>query len=993
MQKKIVIALIVLLMMTTALFSQTTGRLAGRVRDEDGNPVPYANVVLDGTEMGTQTRENGQYMIINIPPGEYDVRFSQIGYTTQLITGVRIHLDETTIQNVTLPRTALEIEGVDVTEARMEMVDRARTGTVRGVSADDIADLAVRDIEGIVALQAGVSMSAGELHVRGGRSDEVAYTVDGMSVSDPVDGGSPLTIDSYAIKEMRVMTGGFSAEFGNVQSGMVNIVTQDGGPEYFGRMEINSDHLLSDRNRNRDEIRFALGGPVLGTRIESLRDKFTFFFNTTAKWEDGRYKDYYVSDPVEELQYLTVDEFSAYNPYEGRDSFLWYDLGDRNFNDYNANLKLKYIFTPRSNISLAIRGDHSDRKPYSHSWKYALDNYMHYESDQIQYLFTYDHMFTSQMNLNVKASMFQREVRRTPKGINRDMYFSIDEDKIPIDPDTGEEEPQVPDPYGIDGIDYLLDDFGLYGPDRLYPWVILADSQERSVPGFIRPGNIYQFHQDDDHTMYALRADLEYHPNEIHALKTGFEVQKHEIRKNQLINAGDIDRFRYMEYLKNVAPADSVYNETEDIWIHRYNVSDLYDATVAASGRTDGYEANPWQGAYYIQDKMEWEGMIVNAGLRFDFWYLGDRYKVYQDDGSYVWQDFETDTTELMISPRLGVSHPITERSVLHFSYNYQNQLPRMQYIFTSVRPEDAITSPANIVIGEPSLDPQITVTYEVGLQQQLSEDYIMDIAAYFKNMYNYANTQRVYLQQDGSVIPWHEDPEDQTVPLYQYISEDYGSARGIDINLRRMLSHFISGSLSYSLAWATGNNSSATIQDETMNLREFPLDWDMRHNANLNVTFRVLRGEEFYLPFTDVLFPMDDFSIGFFYNISSGTPYTPADRKGNMLETNSARKPYQATADLRFSKNFNFTETTKLRLFLDINNLFNRKNAENVYARTGSPNDDGSYTYDEDKGYYVDTSGDYVSEEIVYIHNLAVNNPGNVSFGRNFSLGFSFEW
>jgi outer membrane receptor protein involved in Fe transport len=424
-----------------------------------------------------------------------------------------------------------------------------------------------------------------------------------------------------------------------------------------------------------------------------------------------------------------------------------------------------------------------------------------------------------------------------------------------------------------------------------------------------------------------------------------------------------------------------------------YTPEKLYNATMAAAGYTDGYEADPWQAAYYLQDKMEWEGMIVNAGLRFDFWYLGEKYKIFKDTGD-VYKHFDNDDRmQLMVSPRLGISHPISENSVVHFAYNYQNQLPEMQYIFTSTEAEDAITNQnQNIIIGNPTLEPQITATYEVGWQHQFGEDYVMDITAYYKNIYNYVSTEKVYLQDDGSLIPYSEvqasdnpDQYDTTTELYKYITQDYGSARGIDFNLSKMLSNFISGSMAYSLSWAEGNNSDTVVQDEATNLREFPLDWDTRHNFNFNFNFNIGRGEEFFIPFTDVILPLDNFKINFLYNISSGKPYTPQDQEGNPLEVNSERYPHTEKADLKIVKTFNLNDNTYFKVYADIQNLFNRRNIYYVYPRTGNAYDDGVDL--------TETNTNYIPEARQYIHDLSTDNPYNYSSGRTLTFGMSFHW
>ncbi len=995
MQKRILISLLMFFLMAFSLFAGTTGKLAGRVKDDDGNPIPFANIILEGTQIGTQTKENGQFIIINIPPGTYNVLCTQIGYASQKITGVKIYVDETTIQNIILEISAMEVEGYQVTEARIELISKSKTSSGMTMTAETIEDIAVDDIEGLIAIQAGAVLVGGELHIRGGRANEVVYSVDGMVVSDPVDGGAALTIDTDAIQNMKVMTGGFSAEYGNAQSGIVNIVTKSGSRDYSGKIEFNSDHLFSGvDNTNSDVVKFALGGPVFGPFSSAMREKFTFFFNGAANWYDGRYKDYYNSDPNEELEYLFQPSFTPRNPYEGREQFLEFDLGDRNYNAYNANLKMKYVFNPRQNLTLAVRGNELNRRPYHHYWKYALEHYYEEESAQRQYMATYDHLFNPQMNLKIKTSIYQKSIKRSPRGIPRDSYFTALADNV--------DEPfpyyipfQVQN-YGLDGyiIETLTDD-GIIDEGAIYAWTHTTAFGQQDVGGYFNePGSIYGTYYDDENQTISLRSDFEYQVNEVHGLKTGLEIIKHKIKKDRLFNPWVVDDYRYDAYLQEVG-ADTTLFADDTLWYFIdpinpdkneyividdstdfYSLDKLFAATLAGAGESDGYEADPWQAAYYLQDQMEWEGLIINAGLRFDLWFLGKEYKILQDGGNYKTSKFDKDDQfQVMVSPRFGISHPISEKSVMHFAYNYQNQLPQFQYVFTTARPEDAITSNVQIVVGEPTLEPQITVTYEVGFQHQLGEDYVMDITTYFKNIYNYVSTMEVV------------DPDDNTISWYEYISEDYGSTRGIDFNLQKMLSNFISGSASYSLSWADGNNSDTVIQDESTSLREFPLDWDIRHNFTFNLGFSVGRGEEFYIPFTGVLLPFSNFSMNFLYNIASGKPYTAVNINDNVEETNQERYPYTENAELKITKTFNFSEKISIRFFANINNIFNKRNYLDIYPKTGSPYENG-----EDLT-VANTNPPFVAPETQYIHDLAVYDPENVSTGRKITVGMSFNW
>ncbi|MCF7792637.1 MAG: carboxypeptidase-like regulatory domain-containing protein [Candidatus Cloacimonetes bacterium] len=1017
MLKRILFLLLVTLFVSTSLFAGTTGKLAGKVTDESGNAVPFANVVLEGKEIGAQTDDKGTYIIINIPPGEYDIVCMRQGFQSERVTGVKINLDLTTILNFELSKDIVEIEGFTVTEAAIEMVQKTKTNSGRTINTNDIEDVAVNDLEGVIAIQAGVTEQNGELHIRGGRSNEVAYTVDGMSVSDPVDGGSALTVDMDAVEVTDVKTGGFTAEYGNAQSGIVNIITKSGSEIYSGKIEASSDHLIPGTlHSNNDETKFAFGGPVIPFAGEDLKKKFTFFLNGVGSWSDSRYWKHYKNDPNEELEYLTVESFEENDPYASRDDILGFDTGNRNYNDYNANIKLKYEFSPTSNITFAARGDKAEYNVFNYFWKYAMEHYQHYESSQQQFVTTYDHTFNSQTNLKIKASYYSKDVQRKPIGISLDDFFVQDEANFDYFAEN-----QL---YDCSGIDYLTDEQGLLGNESIYPWTIFTSSGVEeplgSYTNFVRPGAIYGFFQDDENSILTLRSDFEYQYNEIHGFKTGFEFIRHDIKKNQVISPWTVDETRYQDFLNGSDPAywfydfsDLTEDEIDDyiatynlsqkensdyiyynsnmyeepageeldeyFTINTYDLDDYYNATVFASGQTDGYEANPYQAAYYLQDKMEWEGMIVNAGVRLDFWYLGEKYKIIKNGGIERWEEFDKDERfQMLVSPRLGVSHPISESSVLHFAYNYQNQLPQMQYIFTTYTEQDAVTSNVPVQVGKPSLEPQVTVTYEVGLQKQLSDDFVMDVNAYFKNIYNYPS------------LVQKESETDDNVTWLEWDSQDYGSARGIDFNLEKRLSSFIMGSASYSLAWAFGNNSDDVVQSETTDLREFPLDWDMRHNFTFNVTFRVQRGEDFYVPFTDFAVPQfitNDLSTNFNYNITSGTPYTPTTVEGNALETNSKLKPHYEKANLRLTKKIKLSQSTEklyLRAYFGIDNLFNRRNVRNVYPITGSPYYDGADISDP--------TG-FTSEEVQYVHDLSTKNPANVDQGRTYTFGISFHF
>lgn len=1037
MLKKIIILLILTFLFITILSAGTTGKLAGKVTDEKGNPIPFANItIMDGETLvaGIMTKENGSYFIINVTPGVYDVFCMRGGFRTQKKTGVQISLDLTQIENFTLSQQAIEIKGFDVVESKVEMIQPTKTQSGKTISAEDIEDISVTQIEDVISMQAGVTLTNGEIHVRGGRSNEMAYTVDGMSVSDPVDGGSALTIDTDAIADMDVMTGGLTAEYGNAQSGMVNIVTKSGSRDYSGKIEVVTDHLIdAPDNANSDVVKFAIGGPVLSPLVSSLRDKFTFYFNAVGSWNDSRYKDYYNLNPYEDLDGLVTSwsDYEQYNPYEGRENIIGFDTGNRLNNDYNANLKMKYKFNERQNITFAIRGDKYEHLPFSHNWRYALEHFAKTTGEQRQYITTYDQTVGSQVNIKVKASLYEKSVTQAPRDIDREDWFGLESDGFDLYGDN-----QLG---STNGIFYLTEeDDAIVSEYENYNWEYETSTGETINVPFIEPGTVWGTYIDDSNQMLQLRTDVEYQANETHGLKSGFEIIKHTIEKDQWRNPWLLSDGRYENYLQECSPEESfaageiIYFDNGDSLVvpagglDFYSRDDLLAATIAASGLTDGYKAEPWQGGVYIQDAMVWEGLIINAGVRCDVWHLGGDYniKTANYDGSYLesidpdhprnWNQYYVledpedansnqvvpdpeeypiesekylsaadyhDTIsdrfnkpQLMFSPRLGVSHPISEKSVLHFVYNYQRQLPQMQYIFTTGRPQDVIENPgSNVIVGNPELDNQTTITYEAGLQYQLHEDYVMDITTYFKNIYNYVSTEEKV------------DPADNSIKWNEYVSEDYGSVRGIDFNISKFLSNFFSGSAAYSLTWANGNHSETTTNNDE-SLREFPLAWDTRHNFSFNFTFKVGADEEFYIPFTDAILPLQNFSLNFLYSLSSGSPYTPVDEYDNPSnDENSELAPHTENANLKFTKNFSFGKNMKLRFYANVINLFNRDNVNNVYAKTGDPLDSGA-DLDFDNDGWIDTTTQS-------IYSAADRNPSNITAGRTFTFGLTYMW
>ena len=250
--------------------AQTTGKIAGKVTDkENGQSLPGANVLVEGTNRGTAADLNGDFYILNLSPGTYTLRVQMLGYETVRVENVRVSVNRTANVEVQLRSTTLTGEEVVVT-AEQIAIKKDQTSSVRNVSSDQIEILPVESVGAVVSMQPGVVAG----HFRGGRITEVSYLIDGLQVDEAFDGeGKTVDVEPEVIQDLEVITGTFNAEYGRAMSGVVNAVTKDGGQAFHGSFSgelgnyyTSRDDIFlglesSDIDRNQD-YKFQLSGPL-----------------------------------------------------------------------------------------------------------------------------------------------------------------------------------------------------------------------------------------------------------------------------------------------------------------------------------------------------------------------------------------------------------------------------------------------------------------------------------------------------------------------------------------------------------------------------------------------------------------------------------------------------------------------------------------------------------------------------------------------------------
>ena len=270
-------------LLSPQIFSQS-GKIAGKITDATtGEELPFVNVMVVGTNFGAATDLEGNYFIINISPGTYSVRASAIGYNAITVQNVKVASGFTSTENFKLQSTALELNEEVVVVAQKPLIQKDLTASTSIIGEDMISQLPVTDIGDVLQLQAGFVSSGGDFHIRGGRAGQVAYQIDGVTLTDGYDGSTIVSVNTNAVQELQVISGAFNAEYGQAMSGIINIVTKDGDNELKGNFQTYVGDYVSaetDKFWNIDDINpvairnfeGSLSGPI-------LKDELFFYAN------------------------------------------------------------------------------------------------------------------------------------------------------------------------------------------------------------------------------------------------------------------------------------------------------------------------------------------------------------------------------------------------------------------------------------------------------------------------------------------------------------------------------------------------------------------------------------------------------------------------------------------------------------------------------------------------------------------------------------------
>ena len=944
MKLKLLSSLLLALMVITATAANASvvGKIKGTITDEEtGEPLVGATVAVQGTALGAKANENGEYTVLNVPVGTYTLTVSAVGYAPVEVANVEVSADLAAYINVQLTSTVTDLGTTIKVRAERPLVTPDKTTSISIVDREQLQAMPVQSFEEVIGIQNSVvRANAGafqqrqrgqrarqadgiELNLRGGRPQEVAYFVDGFSQQDPLTGLSTTRINNNAIKEFSVTSGAFSAEYGHVASGVVQLFTNSGGEAYHGNLELLTDNVLED-NFDQNYYNADFSGPIPGL------DNGYFFFAGERRF----LRDRSPSAATEEMittygEPFGLDTLYSENPQR---------LPSNQLSGWAFQGKLDYDFTPNFRFSLSGNGSIDNWREYRQEWILNPDHGPRYKDENMGINGKITHTLDANTFYNLSASYF---ITTRLRGDN-----------------------EVFDDYAGYRRGFVNPEFER---DNLFwtPAEEIIISEDSSI---VAP-SIYGAYLNQRSSYIGMKGDMTKQIGEWLTAKGGFEFQRHELRY-----------FRNLDATKERLPN----------LVNRYGFDET--AEVADPENFENETKNPINLSVYTQNRFEWRGLILNAGLRFDFYdykTLGfkDPKQPFGEDQVLQESDLQDVDKYYRLSPRLGIAFPVSHKTQMRINYGKFYQRPLLQDLYLGLDFYEArVTAGSYFPFASPLLEPEKTTQYEVGISHQLGDNVAFDVSAYYKDV------------QDLTQITHQSNVDPRAYDIFD--NTDYGTVKGMDFALVMRRTRNLRLDLRYTLSYATGTGSYAqstyiinwsnpTGTPKTTS----PLDYDQRHNFNALVDWRTGENQG---PRLGEYYPLENTSVNFIVSAGSGTPYTPmyiydeateaAVRPAPRDKINTANKPWYFNIDVKLERSFQ-VGGFELTPYVWVKNLLDRENVVGVWEGTGEPDETGFLTTPVGQTNIASSDGYKEKYELKQYNPTNWSNPRMVFFGLRSSF------
>ena len=935
MSKRILLLTVLLALMPFWAFSQSVGKIVGVVEDKaSGEVLPGVNVSLEGTTYGAATDIDGYYVILNVPVGTYEVRASFIGYQEIVYKGVRVSAGVTAEQNFSLEEAAIEGQAVVVT-AEKPLVEKHITQSVSLVTSEDLENMPIRGFNNVIATQNSVVVQDDNIYIRGGRDDEVGYYIDGASSVNPLNNTQSLHIIQEAVEEFQVLAGGYTAEFGGANSGIIRTELKTGANDFKASVDFQTDKFANEGEeflgtysyRHHNAIA-TLSGPLAGNKVR-------FFVAAENQYQGDRevrfseaftLPDMIDANPANSGSIDTVRNYTypaGFTPQREED--LW-----------ALQSTLLFDFSP---VQFRVSGSYSDRSRQFNSGGRASAPMLNAVNDR-----TFDDVFTNLLLtgkmtyilspksfLEGSVSMFNSTLDR------EDSYFGNEwqkwYDSTAVSNATGGDvtyksqwKPRE---------DYLFNGWTFYrNGDPTNAYRIQKQNYISGALNFVtQAGRHHELKVGGDYRRYTLRR---------------FGASASAMDQLSVFNVDKIEDVPVGSWISNARPNNYGY----DVYGNESDGDQFKDGIQIADA-----PKNPVFGSFYLQDKIEYNDLIINAGLRFDYFDpQGERLDVenlvIDQNTNTISQDSwkEVDVFQ-QVSPRLGFSFPVSERTNFYMQYGKFIQMPELEAMYAGIAEYNYEYVSAGFSFQNPvgfGLEPVRTTSYEIGFRQQISSVAAFDLTGFYRNVKGQVQLEKVF-------------PPGQSA-FNVLVNGDFATTKGLELGLTLRRINRIQGQLNYTLSQAEGTGSTRTSsvaawergtpRPNVIN----PLDFSQTHRGSINLDYRYGRNDGGPI--------LQNLGANILFTFNSGHPFTYSQSEVGqsdaydagvdymndvrarraLEEVGSSMTPWNYQFDLRLDKSFSLTDKLGATVYMRVNNLFNTKNVINVYNATGNAEDDGFY-------------------------------------------------
>jgi len=1008
MQHKVFFLLVVSCLVPALTFG--AGKISGKVTDAGtGEALVGANVIVVGTTSGAVTNPKGEFVILNLPAGKYELKGSYIGYQAVTVSNVEVNNDLTTTQDFKLPAEGVTV-GTIVITAERPMVNKSATNAVRIVDNDFFTNLPARGIDAAITLQPGVvtfgTNAAGDpaIYIRGGRADEVGYQVEGTNVADVLFGGRSLNVTAEAVEQLQVQAGGYTAEYGGANAGLVSTQFRTGNPDRWKAT------LLTETDRYTQPGDFAVGGYsygysdytlTLGGPAPILENKLRLF---------GSVENTFYRDP-------TVSVHAPYN-FSGPNAIVT----DPVFSAAHPTTSAP------DTINLVLPGGNA-LGTMDNRWIATGTALLDLNPVQVRLAgsFSYDR---NRFDNNVTGSTVTNllDLARLPLAITRNGFLNARVSQV-VTPTIFYDANFSYYANSYRTMDPLLgDNVFAYGSPTAnaalgYPLYFDASTQHyANFPQYTLWGGgvpdinvldqsgaeIANYEKRKEQSLGG-RLDLTDQAGQ-HELKFGGEYTRYTVRRYRptALSSASPGGFGFWQLSQTYANdptklATAIAEEGSygtDAYGYDVFGNQTDDEILTPDGAVLSFgPMHPVFGGAYVQDKIELSDIILNLGLRYDYinpdsWQVTDptNLQFNPDKLLYANQLSKTSVTS-QISPRLGFSFPASDRTVFHAQYGKFIQQTKMRDSYLGAA---AIAEEVNggrfvgTVAWGWGLKPTRTTQYEVGFTQQVSDFASFDISAFYKDIMDQVTVTQIYPStQNGK-------------PYFELVNGDFATSKGLEFKVTLRRTHRLSAQFNYTFSdtRATGSNTASAAgawsagSQVALPAYLFPADFNFANVGNAMLDYRFAKGDGGSV--------LEQMGLNLLFTFNSGHSFTllnaaeagpaPTDpRFRTPLEPiGSSTTPWFFQLDARLDKTFPIEGLVDLNVYLYVINVLGTNNATGAFFRTGDPNDDG----------WLSTAGgqsaaaQYGQQYVDFYRAVALgDNSGNFGPPRQIRFGLKLEY